>query len=53
MVENQTERKVKVLRTDNGIEFCSNEFNFSAEKRALLDITPFRILHSRMVLQRE
>jgi hypothetical protein len=27
--------------------------SFSAEKRALSDITPFRILHSRTVLQRE
>jgi transposase InsO family protein len=26
MVERQTERKVKKLRTDNGMEFCSNEF---------------------------
>ena len=25
MVEKQTEKKVKVLRTDNGMEFCSNE----------------------------
>jgi hypothetical protein len=27
MVETQTERKVKILRTDNGMEFCSNEFD--------------------------
>nr|GEU72658.1 retrotransposon protein, putative, Ty1-copia subclass [Tanacetum cinerariifolium] len=27
MVEKQTAKKVKKLRTDNGIEFCSNEFN--------------------------
>ena len=26
MIENQTEKKVKKLRTDNGMEFCSNEF---------------------------
>uniref|UniRef100_A0ACD5Y5J0 Uncharacterized protein n=1 Tax=Avena sativa TaxID=4498 RepID=A0ACD5Y5J0_AVESA len=26
MVKKQTEKKVKVLRTDNGMEFCSNEF---------------------------
>ena len=26
LVENQTEKKIKVLRTDNGGEFCSNEF---------------------------
>nr|GEV80080.1 hypothetical protein [Tanacetum cinerariifolium] len=27
MVETQTGKKVKKLRTDNGMEFCSNEFN--------------------------
>jgi len=27
MIENQTEKKVKKLRTDNGMEFCSKEFN--------------------------
>jgi len=27
MVEKQTKKKVKKLRTDNGIEFCSEEFN--------------------------
>jgi hypothetical protein len=26
LVENQTEKKIKVLRTDNGGEFCRNEF---------------------------
>ena len=33
MVEKQTERKVKKLRTDNGNEFCSSEFkNFCKEE---------------------
>ena len=27
LVENQTEKKIKRLRTDNGLEFCSTEFN--------------------------
>lgn len=27
MVETQTERKVKAIRTDNGTEYCNNEFN--------------------------
>ena len=27
LIEKQTERKVKRLRTDNGLEFCSTEFN--------------------------
>ena len=26
LVENQTEKIIKVLRTDNGREFCGNEF---------------------------
>ena len=26
-MENQTEKKIKVLRTDNGTEYGSNEFN--------------------------
>ena len=32
MVENQTRRKLKKLRTDNGLEFCSREFNNSVQK---------------------
>jgi hypothetical protein len=27
LVENQSGRKIKKLRTDNGLEFCNNEFN--------------------------
>ena len=27
MIENQTEKHVKCLRTDNSLEFCSDEFN--------------------------
>ena len=27
LVENQTDRKIKVLRTDNGEEFCGKEFD--------------------------
>jgi transposase InsO family protein len=27
MVETQTERNIKILRTDNAMEFCSNEFD--------------------------
>ena len=26
LVENETEKKIKVLRTDNGGEFCKKEF---------------------------
>ena len=32
LVENQTERKIKVLRTDNGGEFCSKEFEEFCKK---------------------
>ena len=27
LVENQTGRKIKKLRTDNGLEFCNSEFD--------------------------
>ena len=27
MIEKQTRRQVKFLRTNNGLEFCSDEFN--------------------------
>jgi len=27
MIENQTGKKIKILRTDNGLEFCSSEFD--------------------------
>jgi transposase InsO family protein len=36
MVEKQTERKVKVLRTDNDIKFCSNEFKFFCRKEGIV-----------------
>ena len=32
LVENQTEKKIKVLRTDNGGEFCSKEFEELCKK---------------------
>jgi hypothetical protein len=32
LVENQTEKKIKVLRTDNGGEFCGNEFEKFCKK---------------------
>jgi len=33
MVENQTGRKIKILRIDNGLEFCNQQFNdFCKEK---------------------
>ena len=32
LVENQTEKKIKVLRTDNGGEFCKKEFEELCKK---------------------
>jgi hypothetical protein len=32
LVENQTEKQIKVLRTDNGGEFCENEFEEFCKK---------------------
>ena len=32
MIKKQTGRRVKCLRTDNGLEFCSNEFNTLCKK---------------------
>ena len=40
MIEKQTGRQVKCLRTDNGLKFCSDEFNNLCKKKKmeLLDI---------------
>jgi hypothetical protein len=35
LVENQTEKRIKVLRTDNGGEFCGNEFEEFCKKCAV------------------
>ena len=32
LVENQTEKNIKVLRTDNGGEFCKKEFEYFYKK---------------------
>lgn len=36
MVENQAERKIKILRTDNGLEFCNNQFNEYCKDRGIV-----------------
>jgi transposase InsO family protein len=36
MVENQTEKKVKKLRTDNGMEFCSQEFKLYCKSEGIV-----------------
>ena len=36
LVENQTDKKVKVLRTDNGLEFCNREFDAYCNSQGIL-----------------
>ncbi|KAG7554626.1 GAG-pre-integrase domain [Arabidopsis suecica] len=36
MVENQTERKIKILRTDNGLEFCNLQFSEFCKERGIV-----------------
>ena len=36
MIERQTDKKVKLLRTDNGGEFCSYEFNNFCRREGIL-----------------
>ena len=49
MIEKQTRRQVKCLHTDNGLEFCSDEFNTLCKKEGIVDIVQFVILHNIMV----
>ena len=35
MIENKKGRQVKCLRTDNGLEFCSDEFNNLCKKEGI------------------
>lgn len=40
MIENQAERKIKILRTDNGLELCNQRFNdFCKEKGIVRHMT--------------
>ena len=43
LVENQTKKIIKVLRTDNGGEFCGNEFEELCKKCGIArqKITPY------------
>ena len=36
MIEKQIGRQVKCLRADNGLEFCSNEFNTLCKKEGIV-----------------
>ena len=53
LVENHTEKKIKVLRIDNGGEFCNKEFKYLCKKcgiprRKTIPYTP-----KKMELQKE
>ncbi|KAK0596509.1 hypothetical protein LWI29_016370 [Acer saccharum] len=36
LVENQTSKKLKILRTDNGLEFCNENFNKFCEEHGIV-----------------
>lgn len=36
MVENQTERRIKVIRTDNGTEYCGNDFELFCKRGGII-----------------
>ena len=36
LVENQTNKRVKVLRMDNGLEFCNEEFEMFCKNQGIL-----------------
>lgn len=35
-MENQTEKKIKILRTDNGLEFCNQQFNTYCKDKGIV-----------------
>jgi transposase InsO family protein len=51
LVENQTEKKIKVLRTNNGGELCGNEFEELCKKCGIArqKTTPYRPQHNEVV----
>jgi hypothetical protein len=49
MIERQNDRKVKVLRTDNGGEFCSAAFNDYCRQEGIVRHHTIHILLSKMV----
>lgn len=36
MIENQTNKKVKVLKTDNGLKFCNFEYHSFCKETGIL-----------------
>ena len=53
MVENETHVKIKCLRSDNGGEFTSNEFNEFVRHMELRDNFQLQKLLSKMTLLKE
>ena len=49
LIENQTGKKIKTLRTDNGLEFCNKQMDDLCLLGVLEDISLFLIHHNRMV----
>ena len=49
LVENQIGTKLKVLRTDNGLEFVSEQFNEFCRKRGIKSIEPWHTHLNKMV----
>ena len=49
MIKKQTARQVKSLRTNNGLEFCTDEFNTLCKNEGIVRFIQFAILHNRMV----
>jgi hypothetical protein len=48
LVENQIEKRIKVLRTDNGGEFCGKEFDQFCKSVAYHAKIPHHIPHNKM-----
>ena len=48
MVENQTGRKIKVLRSDNGTKYQNDQFSISVRRKAYLGTLQLEIHRSRM-----
>ena len=50
LVENQTDRKIKVLRTNNGGELCGRSFTSSVNSMVYLDKTQLLIYLNKIEL---
>jgi hypothetical protein len=49
LVENLSQRKIKILKSDNGGEYTSNEFEAFAEMSRLRGSSPLPIILNKMV----